>query len=130
MKLKVTVEGKQFEVEVEVLDKEQPVAGGTSYVPRAAGAPAAPVAAAPAGGGAGDYPVSDEAKVCRSPLAGNVVRIGVEPGAEVAVDETVMVLEAMKMETSITAPVAGKIKAVPVAVGDAVQQGQVLVEFE
>jgi methylmalonyl-CoA carboxyltransferase small subunit len=130
MKLKVTVEGKQFEVEVEVLEKETPVAGGTSYVPRQAAIPAP--AAAPAAGAppAGDYPVEDESKVCRSPLAGNVVRIKAEPGTEVKADEALMILEAMKMETSITAHMPGKIKAVPVAAGQAVQQGQVLVEFE
>ena len=41
-----------------------------------------------------------------------------------------MVLEAMKMETNITAPVAGKVKQVTVAQGDGVKVNQVLVEFE
>jgi methylmalonyl-CoA carboxyltransferase 1.3S subunit len=41
-----------------------------------------------------------------------------------------LVLKAMKMETNITAPTAGKIKAVTVAAGDSVQAGQVLVELE
>jgi methylmalonyl-CoA carboxyltransferase small subunit len=41
-----------------------------------------------------------------------------------------MVLEAMKMETVITAPIAGKVAKVNAAVGDLVQGGQVLVEFE
>jgi len=40
------------------------------------------------------------------------------------------VLEAMKMETNVTSPVSGTVKAVHVAQGDAVQVGQVLVEFE
>ena len=43
---------------------------------------------------------------------------------------TRMVLEAMKMETNITAPVSGKIKAINVAPGDAVTVDQVVVEFE
>ena len=41
-----------------------------------------------------------------------------------------MVLEAMKMETNITAPIAGRIAALRVAPGDNVQSGQVVVEFE
>jgi methylmalonyl-CoA carboxyltransferase small subunit len=41
-----------------------------------------------------------------------------------------LVLEAMKMETSVTAPVAGKVAAIKVNSGDSVQAGQVLVEFE
>ncbi len=41
-----------------------------------------------------------------------------------------MVLEAMKMETAITSPIAGKIAKLNVNVGDPVQGGQVLVEFE
>ncbi|MFZ1286305.1 MAG: biotin/lipoyl-containing protein [Candidatus Phosphoribacter sp.] len=41
-----------------------------------------------------------------------------------------MILEAMKMETEITAPVAGKVKTVPVTVGSAVQGGDILVDFE
>jgi biotin carboxyl carrier protein len=41
-----------------------------------------------------------------------------------------MVIEAMKMNTSIAAPAAGRVKAVRVAAGDAVRESQVLVEFE
>jgi len=41
-----------------------------------------------------------------------------------------IVLEAMKMETNVTAPVAGKVKSVNVQPGDAVKVNQILVEFE
>jgi biotin carboxyl carrier protein len=41
-----------------------------------------------------------------------------------------VVLEAMKMETSVTAPIAGKVKSVKVVPGEAVKLNQVLVEFE
>lgn len=132
MKLKITVDGKAYEVDVEVMEREAPPIGGgsgaagTGARPTAApiGAPAAPA------GGAGDVAVADEAKAVRSPLAGNVVRMECAVGDEVAADQTVMVLEAMKMETAITAPSAGKIKAIHVEQGVAVKQGQVLVEFE
>jgi biotin carboxyl carrier protein len=45
-------------------------------------------------------------------------------------DELIVVLEAMKMETSVVAPIAGKVKSVKVGSGDAVKLHQVLVEFE
>jgi methylmalonyl-CoA carboxyltransferase small subunit len=44
--------------------------------------------------------------------------------------DVLLVLEAMKMETNITAPGPGKIAAIPVKEGDSVQSGQVVVEFE
>jgi methylmalonyl-CoA carboxyltransferase small subunit len=91
--------------------------------------PAAP-APAPAAASSGGETVADESKVCRSPFAGTVSRVEVEPGRKIAPNETLIVLEAMKMETIITAPVAGTIAKVNVGVGDAVQQGKVLIEFE
>ncbi len=127
MKLKLTVDGKSYEVDVEVFEPEPvhavyaPPAGQTR-IPAAA--PAAP---SPPGGGA---PVADEGKVCRSPFAGVVSKVSVQPGQTIQVNDTLMVLEAMKMETVITAPIAGKVARIEANVGDAVQQGQVLVVFE
>jgi methylmalonyl-CoA carboxyltransferase small subunit len=80
-------------------------------------------------GGAGEA-VADESKVCRSPIAGVVVRINAQPGQQIQTNDPLIVLEAMKMETNITSPVTGKVKQIKTAVGDAVQTGQVLVEFE
>jgi DNA-binding transcriptional LysR family regulator len=59
-----------------------------------------------------------------------VVRIAAKPGQQIQVGDGVLVLEAMKMETDITAPVAGKVSRINVNVGDSVKGGQVLVEFE
>ena len=72
----------------------------------------------------------DEAHVCRSPVAGVVIRIQAKPGDTLKVDDLIMVLEAMKMETNVTAPVAGTVKTIKVAEGDGVKAHQVLVEFE
>jgi methylmalonyl-CoA carboxyltransferase 1.3S subunit len=72
----------------------------------------------------------DESRVCRSPVAGIVVRICVQPGEQLLLDDLLVVLEAMKMETSVTAPIAGKVKSVKVAPGEAVKLNQILVEFE
>jgi methylmalonyl-CoA carboxyltransferase small subunit len=137
MKLNITVDGKAYEVEVEVAPPEHPIYGVGGYVPMspvrvpapppAALPPVAPAAAAP--GAPPRAPVNEE-KVCRSPISGIVVRVAAQPGQQIQVGDAVLVLEAMKMETDITAPVAGKIRSINVNVGDSVQGGQVLVEFE
>ena len=79
-------------------------------------------AAAPAAGGAaptGGDPVP-------APLAGNIFRVLVSPGQQVAEGETILILEAMKMETEVSAPKAGVVGAVNVKEGDAVTVGDVL----
>lgn len=129
-KLRVTVDGKAYDVSVE-MDDETPLAGagmgGPPATPMAsvasvASAPApAPVAAAAAGSGPGDVP---------SPLAGRVTAINVEAGQEVKEGDHLITLEAMKMNTFVMAPRAGKVKAVKVAVGTAVEEGQGLVTLE
>ena len=128
MKLKITVDGKLYEVDVEVSEPERARPGfvapiGQVRVPAAPSPP--PVAPA-----AGVETVADESKVCRSPFAGTVSRVEVQVGRTIEPNEVLVVIEAMKMETSITAPAAGKISKVRVAAGDAVKQGQVLIEFE
>jgi methylmalonyl-CoA carboxyltransferase small subunit len=127
VKLKITVEGRVYEVEVEAVEPEPPQPG---YVPPTAPTrvPAArPVAVPPTP--AGPAPVADESKVCRSPVSGVVVRVSAQVGQSIQVNDVLIVLEAMKMETVITSPLAGKVAKVNVSAGDAVQSGQVLVEF-
>jgi len=65
-----------------------------------------------------------------SPMPATVVAVHVSPGQAVSEGETVIVLEAMKMELPIRAPRAGVVKAVACATGDLVQPGVNLVEFE
>lgn len=128
MKLKITVDGKIFEVEVEVAEPDPPQ---HSYVPPgvqtqlSAVAPVRPAAAKASGA-----PAANESKVCRTPIAGVVVRVLAQVGQSIQVNDVLLVLEAMKMETTITAPIAGKVARVNAKVGDAVQGGQVLVELE
>src|SRR5271166_2781378 len=64
------------------------------------------------------------------PFPGTVSKISAQAGQTILVNDVLLVLEAMKMETVITAPIAGKVAKINVNVGDAVQQGQVLVEFD
>ena len=64
-----------------------------------------------------------------APLAGSVFKILVNEGDEIEAGQVLLILEAMKMETEITAPNAGTVAHIGVAVGDAVQGGQPLVEI-
>jgi pyruvate carboxylase subunit B len=63
-------------------------------------------------------------------MPGLVVRLEVEPGQAVVAGAGVLVLEAMKMENELRAPAGARVKAVLVRPGQAVEKGQVLVEFE
>lgn len=65
-----------------------------------------------------------------APMPGKVIALLVEPGTEVAKGTPLLILEAMKMEHAIAAPMAGRIKAYHFAVGDQVGDGAELVEFE
>ncbi|WP_165226069.1 biotin/lipoyl-containing protein [Aquisphaera insulae] len=129
MKLKINVDGKLYEVDVEVSEPDQPQPGYYGPGIHARVPAAAPVAAPPLPQTGGEK-VADESKVCRSPFAGTVSSISAQAGQSIQVNDTLLVLEAMKMETVITAPIAGKVAKINVSAGDAVQQGQVLVEFE
>ncbi len=63
----------------------------------------------------------------KSPMPGRVVKILRGEGDEVAHDEGLIVVEAMKMESELKSPIAGKVKNVMVKEGDAVESGTVLV---
>lgn len=74
-------------------------------------------------------PISDETgMVVNAPLAGNIFRIEKNVGDTVSDDETIIVLEAMKMETTIKTPTSGKIKQIFIKNGDKVQSGDPLFE--
>ena len=123
-KAKVEVNGIPFEVEMQgssLVEEDLPtqVADETA-APAVAAAPAA-VEAAPAAGAPGaGAPV-------KAPLPGVVAKILVSVGQAVKKGETVLVLEAMKMENNITAEADGKITGICVAAGDSVMEGTTLV---
>jgi biotin carboxyl carrier protein len=70
------------------------------------------------------------AHVIKAPMPGLVVRVEVDPGQAVATGAGVLVLEAMKMENELRAAAGGTVRAVRVQAGQAVEKGQVLVEFD
>jgi oxaloacetate decarboxylase alpha subunit len=100
---RVEVDGRSYAVTV----------SAEGSIERVSDSPApAPTAAAPA-----------SAHVLESPLAGNIVRVQVQPGQQVAIGDVLLVLEAMKMETEVRATTAGKIVEIRVKEGDAVGLG-------
>lgn len=130
-KLRVTVDGNVYDVTVEVPEEsaEAPAAppqvaaaaapAVPAPVPVPAPAPAAP-AAPRAAAGHGDV---------ASPLAGRVTAIIVQPGQEVKENDHLLTLEAMKMNTFVFAPRTGKVSEILVAIGSAVEEGQVLMKL-
>lgn len=65
----------------------------------------------------------------RAPMPGLVTRVLVVPGEEVKAGARLIVMEAMKMENELRAKADGRVKAVPVQAGTAVEKGTVLVEW-
>ena len=127
-KAKVEVNGIPFEVEMqgsslveEALPTVSTEAAAAPAAPAAAPAaePAAPAAAAKSGPGAG-APV-------KAPLPGVVTKILVKEGQGVKKGETVLVLEAMKMENNITAEADGTVTGICVSAGDSVMEGTTLI---
>ena len=111
----ITVDGNEYVVKVDD-------GGDVTQLAAVNGAPTslggAAAAAAPVAAGGGD-PVG-------SPLAGNIFKVMVQPGDQVAEGDLVIILEAMKMETEIRAPKAGTIGSVSAKEGSAVKVGDTL----
>lgn len=126
MKLRITIEGKTYDVDVELVDE---LAVSPAPLPAATVKIASPLPPTPPIRGRRGVKQEDDGTL-RSPLAAVVVAIAAAAGQRVEKGDLLMVIEAMKMETSIVAEAAGTVKAVPVAVGHAVKPGQALVEFE
>lgn len=124
MKLRVTVDGKAYDVEVEVPHDAEAErwSGGDAQFGLLTPAPL--IVPAPPSGGA------EEERVCRSPLAGIILRVNINAGQKLNAGDPIVVLEAMKMETNITAPASCVVKTVMVKPNEAVLPGQVLAEFE
>ena len=116
----ITVNGVAYEVTVEETAGGAASAATMPAMPKAPSAtapmPAAPAAPKAASAGAGANKIE----------AGKVFKIEVKPGQAVKKGETVIILEAMKMEIPMVSPVDGTIASVDCAVGDAVEAGALL----
>ena len=126
MKYRVTLNDKVYEVEVEkgeaiLVDEYERMA---PVAPAVASAPVAPaVAPAPA------QNVNASASAVKAPLPGVVVAVKAQVGQAVKAGEAVVIIEAMKMENEIVAPVAGTVKAIYVQKGTSVQTDAPLFEL-
>lgn len=129
MKLRITIDGKVYEAEVEILEDEESEHPYVPYTPAPASYSPPPVSFTPVPASVFESS-SDGRKVCRSPVTGLVIQVNVEPGQEVQSNDVLMVLEAMKMENQVTATHAGTVKSVNVVPGNSVKVQQVLLEFE
>ena len=113
----ITVNGNVYNVTVEE--------GTTAGAPVAAAAPApapAPKAAAPAGtAGSVEITASVPGKICK---------VEASVGATVKAGDSIVVLEAMKMEIPVVAPSDGTVASINVSVGDAVESGDVLATMD
>lgn len=65
-----------------------------------------------------------------APMPGLILDISIEPGQSVLKNDPLLILGAMKMENSFLSPRDGVIKSILVKIGDAVDKGQLLIEFE
>ncbi|MBB5349724.1 biotin carboxyl carrier protein [Desulfoprunum benzoelyticum] len=108
----ITVNNQTYNVTVAVADGAQAPAAGSP----AGGMTVAPAVAAPV----------KEGTDVDAPTPGNIIKILVEVGENVVVNQPLVVMEAMKMESEVNAPCAGKISAIHVAAGDAVQASEPL----
>jgi biotin carboxyl carrier protein len=133
-RLRVTVDGNTYDVTVEMADELPGQAPSlpapasaqpppSPVPPAATSAPAAPAPSpAPLAGpaGPGDVP---------SPLAGRVTAVIVTAGQTIKEGDHLLTLEAMKMNTFVFAPKSGKVLEIKTAVGDAVEENQVLMRI-
>jgi methylmalonyl-CoA carboxyltransferase small subunit len=118
MKLEILIGGKPYQIEISV-PGEAPARGKRRKRLQSSILPTAHA------DGNGDA----STKIC-SPLSGIIAGVYVQAGDELQAHDLMLVLEAMKMQTKLTAPRAGKLKRVHVSPGEAVKRGQVLLEFE
>jgi biotin carboxyl carrier protein len=132
-KLRITVEGKVYEVEVEILGEEHTPSHG-QLAP-----PSSPIVTRSVSVGQAAPPTQSSSSAqtgtaapgaVTSPLTGRVVEVAVKEGQSVKEGETLITIEAMKMNTFVYAPRAGTVTGVFVNSGDAVEEGQALVKIE
>ncbi len=118
----ITVNNKQYEVEVEEVRAAAPAArkqvNGTAQAQK----PAAASSSKSVNGNGG--------KTLIAPMPGNVLKVLVAEGQKVTKDQPVLVFEAMKMENNLTAPADGTVVTLNVKEGSVMSVGDVLLVIE
>ena len=110
-KFKIRIDGKVFEAEVEEIGGEKAV----NTTP-----PAIKTAQAP-------LPQAGSGNSIVAPMPGKIIAIKVSKGQQVKAGDTVLILEAMKMEQEIKASISGTVSEIPVLENDTVKKDQPLV---
>jgi acetyl-CoA/propionyl-CoA carboxylase biotin carboxyl carrier protein len=113
----VEVNGRRFKVSMWVNESELGGGGGGRSAKARKPARRASGRTAVTGSGSGEVTV---------PMQGTVVKVLVEVGQEIAAGETVIVLEAMKMENNVVAEKSGEVKEIRVAPGQSVSGGDIV----
>lgn len=115
-KFKIKIDGREFEAEVEE------IGGGSAAAPQAV--PQKSAAPAPQ---AAPVPQAASGNSIVAPMPGKVISFKVTKGQQITAGDTVVILEAMKMEQEIKAPASGIVAEITVAAGDTVTKNQPLI---
>ena len=113
--VQVSVDGTVYQVEI-------PESGSTASVPSVVTKPPQVFSRA-------TVPVSGDDGVVRAPMPGRIVNVSVAVGDRVTKGQSILVLESMKMENTVSSPINGTVSAVHVEAGDSIQHGQTLAEI-
>jgi len=138
----ITVNGRPFQVEIEedrllvdgvvhdiTLDGETVSVAGETHIVAVQGLGATPGSAS-ASRSPSASPLEGGSGAIVAIMPGKIVRVLVKPGEEVVEGTAVCVLEAMKMENELLAPLSGVVQAVYAQVGDDVEKDQILIKIE
>lgn len=131
--LKITINGNVYDVQVEEIGSAAAAPAAAAPAPAApapqAAAPAAPAPAAAPAAPAAKAEVPADAELISSPMPGTIVSVNVKAGQQIKKGDTLLILEAMKMENEIMAPHDASVAAVHVNKGDSVESGTPLVSL-
>lgn len=127
-KMMITVNGKRYEVDVEIVQDDEAVNPVPTFrpPPRTMDSYVTPVTTPLPG----KPKTSGDKKSLTSPINGVVLEIPVKEGQSVKENDILFIVEAMKMKTNISSPQTGKIKTIKVKPNEAIEAGRVLLTFE
>ena len=126
-KFKISVDGKEYLVEMEEIGGTPAPAAGPSPSPAVAPAPVAEVPAEPSPAPAPASSAPAGADALTAPMPGTILKVLVNVGDSVSENQPLMILEAMKMENEIVASSAGTVSAIHVSAGQTVNPGDGLI---
>ncbi|HEL0689681.1 TPA: acetyl-CoA carboxylase biotin carboxyl carrier protein subunit [Streptococcus equi subsp. zooepidemicus] len=126
-KFKITIDGKEYLVEMEEIGAPSQASVAPPVQPAVAPAPVAEKKAAEAPQAPAAAPVSAGADAMPSPMPGTILKVLVNVGDVVHENQPLLILEAMKMENEIVASTAGTVAGIHVTAGQVVNPGEGLI---